>query len=249
MRKPAVWLYIVLAVGTVLWGVCLYQVLFVPPADTDVYVGTTVTYPSAYKGNASFPTCSVPRSGLSHPTVAIPAPKVTMQSVSQQGSSATWFVPTVSSQKMQHIGGGGNAPMGSTAQSNNSARGIAYANIHVSMPAVQGITTSASAVRGGSTSSDTYARMYQRESAQTATSASVTRRGALPPGVCEECHWVQDEFGHWYCEVCGADALDGCEGHENGYCWCPITDGWQVWLFLTVLAGTYAVYKKRKSIA
>ena len=250
MKGNAFWLYVFLGIGAVLWGVCLYQVLFMPAAiDTDVYVSTTVTYPSSYKGNSSFPTCSVPRSGLSHPSVAIPAPKVTMQSVSQQGSSATWYMPTTSSQKVQSIGGG-SAPAGSTASGNNSARGIAYTNIVIPMPAVQGFVTSASEVRGGTTSSETYARMNQREHVHTTTSASASRRGALPPGVCEECHWVQGADGHWYCSMCGADALDGCEcSEEHGYCWCPIGDGWQVWVFMALLCVGYGTLRVRKKEA
>lgn len=72
----------------------------------------------------------------------------------------------------------------------------------------------------------------------------------LPDGACPHCQWewVDDlygpGFGGYVCTECGADILGGCQ-HDPCHCDVPLTDGWQVWLFLTILAGAYAIYKAR----
>jgi len=102
---------------------------------------------------------------------------------------------------------------------------------------VRGIRTSASSVYGGVTSGETLAKI------------STIKFSTPPiPGLCEECHWVQDEHGHWYCDVCGCDAMDGCDCEDKyGQCWCPIELDWKVFLFFSALAGAYALYKVRAS--
>ena len=66
------------------------------------------------------------------------------------------------------------------------------------------------------------------------------------------CDWhFDDENDRIYCPICGCwlsylDIGEHVECHckdESGYCWCPIGDGWEVWLFMVALAGAYAVYK------
>lgn len=68
------------------------------------------------------------------------------------------------------------------------------------------------------------------------------------PFGCSECEY--DENG--VCIHCGCtiDMVD-VEGHcacveESGYCWCPIGDGWQVWLFMAMLAAGYGCFVIRR---
>ena len=239
MKQSAVWLYILLGFATVLWLFCLVQVLFMPKfAYNEPHISATVSYPSTYKSSSAIHLISPSSHKSPFSTVSVPAPSVTMQSTSQSVSNVSMRVKTISSRSVQEVGGGGaGASMNANSASNgNTSRGIVYSQVSVSMP-VQGLLTSASMVGGGMTASETYARMSRASSPHQAPS--------LPPGVCDQCHWVWDGE-KWVCSVCGEDALDGCTcADEYGYCRCPIEDGMEVWLFLTLLAGAYVVHKAR----
>lgn len=241
MKQSAAWLYILLGFATVLWLYCLVQVLFFPKASSgEPHISATVSYPSAYK---SLVTVRPVSSSLSeHPfsSVIVPtAPNATRPSTSLNVAPASTRMYTLSSQRVTQVGGGNaTGPVASTVSGNSStSRGIVYSQVSVSMPSVQGLLTSASLVGGGMTASDTYARMTR--------AASPHKAPSLPPGVCEECHWEWNGTT-WVCTQCGADVLDGCHCEDEiGYCWCPVGDGWEVWFFVTALAGAYALYKAR----
>jgi len=249
MKQHPFFLYVLLGIGTAIWLLCLVQVVFAPKKqDADVYVSPSVHFSSAYKGNSlpAFRSLSSHRSSL--PAIVAQAPKSVMHSTSHAVSGSTMRIATTSSQRVQEIYTGGyGAPSASNNTGSASTRGITYSSVIVSipMPQVTGFTTSASVVRDGTTSSETYARMNNgREPASAAS-----RRMALPPGVCDHCHWVQDAYGNWYCANCGASALDGCDCDEHGgYCWCPVGDGWQVWMFMALLAVGYA-YRRRTQLS
>ena len=95
--------------------------------------------------------------------------------------------------------------------------------------------------------STTYAQM------DTSRKPRKTSEGpGVPEGSCPNCHWVWVDdlygpgLGGYVCEVCGSELNLGCDHmEEEGYCWCPIGDGWQVWLFMGALVLAYVFYKKR----
>ena len=109
---------------------------------------------------------------------------------------------------------------------------------------VSGIYTAASAIRGGVT---TYSAGHPR--------GGQRRSGEVDPGTNPEgspdcgCRWVWDEEKEVYvCVTCGAtwDLFDNISTCECDPCRCPITDGWQVWLMMALLAAAYAVRRNRK---
>ena len=135
-----------------------------------------------------------------------------------------------------HVYSGGNMmEMRSTSAyvNRSSNRGINYAAPTVATPSIQGMRTSASAIRGGVTSAETYAQMGPSHAPRKSPNPGV-------PDVCPNCQWVQDANGDWYCAICGAYAYDGC---ECGDCHCnvPLESGWEVMLFLIALAIGYMV--------
>lgn len=142
-----------------------------------------------------------------------------------------------------HVYSGGNMiEMRSTSAyvNRSSNRGINYAAPTVATPSIQGMRTSASAIRGGITSAETYAQM----------GPSHAPRKSPNPGVadiCPNCQWVQDANGDWYCAICGDYAYDGC---ECGDCHCnvPLESGWEVMLFLIALAIGYLVISSPTSL-
>lgn len=67
--------------------------------------------------------------------------------------------------------------------------------------------------------------------------------GILPPEL--DCHCV-DTNGDHICDNCDAP-LDEDDECSNNPCWCPIGDGWHVWLFMAAMAFAYAAFKKRKA--
>ena len=109
---------------------------------------------------------------------------------------------------------------------------------------VRGITTCASGITGGVTSTDTFT-----------PKGAIRRSGTqLPPtGACGHCQWVNEgteDDPHWVCAVCGCEPEDECETscpHSGGDCHCdvPLDFNWSAMLFLSALAGAYAVYKAR----
>lgn len=117
------------------------------------------------------------------------------------------------------------AAMGSTGVS--MGRGIASTSKTAAAPQVRGIYTSASNIVGGVTSAETYA------------SFGAPRK--LPSGHAGECSHCIDEDDDGYCDRCGMDIYE-CDEET---CWCPLDLNWAVMLFFTLLAGAYAVYKKR----
>ena len=121
----------------------------------------------------------------------------------------------------------------------SSNRGINYATPAVATPSIQGMRTSASSIRGGMTSAETYAQM----------GPSHAPRKSPNPGVadiCTGCQWVQDANGDWYCAICGADVLDGCDC-GNCHCNVPLEGGWEVTFFSIALAIGYMIIKKYKA--
>lgn len=142
-----------------------------------------------------------------------------------------------------HVYSGGNMmEMRSTSAyvNRSSNRGINYAAPTVATPSIQGMRTSASAIRGGVTSAETYAQMGPAHAPRKSPNPGV-------PDICPNCQWVQDANGDWYCAKCGAYALDGC---ECGDCHCnvPLESGWEVMLFLIALAIGYMVVSSPTSL-
>jgi hypothetical protein len=189
----------------------------------------------------------VRRSSFSLSSSPVSAPQMEMKSASAPMSTGNMRLATTSSARVTVVnsgGMGGNGGYGqvSAGASSSSSRGINY-TVSSSMnipPVVQGFITSASSVSGGRSAEETYAGMQQRAGA-----AYAKKDMPLPPGVCDQCHWVWDGT-KWVCTVCGHDALDGCTcDEEYGYCRCPIDDGWQVWLFMATLVMGYGLLRKQ----
>ena len=116
----------------------------------------------------------------------------------------------------------------------SSNRGINYA-----IPTIQGMRTAASSIRGGMTSAETYAQMGPAHAPRKSPNPSV-------PDVCPNCQWVQDANGDWYCAICGANVLDGCDCGEC-HCNVPLESGWEVMLFSIALTVVYLMIKKYKA--
>lgn len=117
----------------------------------------------------------------------------------------------------------------------NSSRGISTTSVSVTR-VQSGIYTSASAISGGITTYDS-GHVH-----------GISRKTPGHNGDAEECEHCVDGNGDGVCDRCGC-AMDDCTCEdESGYCWCPLTDGWQVWLFVGILAAAYALYKKRMAV-
>lgn len=249
MQSRRAFIFFLLGVCMVIWSLCLFQVMLMPKSlETEVSVTPTISYSSSYKSSSpavSVPT--VPRSSFSLSSSPVAMPRMEMKSANAPASAGTMRIATTSSARVTVVNSGGNGGNGGagygqaySGASSNTSRGIQY-NTNVSMnipPVVQGFITSASSVAGGRSAEETYAGMQQR------AGAAHAKKDLLPPGVCDNCHW---EYigGKWVCTVCGADALDGCDCDEHGYCRCPIDDGWQVWLFMATLVMGYGLLRKQ----
>ncbi len=251
MQSRRAFIFFLLGVCMVIWSLCIFYVMMMPKSlETEVYVRPTMTYSSSYKSPApSVVVPSVRRSSLSLSSSPVSAPQVTMKSTAAPMSTGNMRLATTSSARVTVVNSGGNvgnsgAGYGqvSAGASSSSSRGINY-TVSSSMnipPVVQGFITSASSVSGGRSAEETYAGMQQRAGA-----AYAKKDMPLPPGVCDQCHWVWDGT-KWVCTVCGHDALDGCTcDEEYGYCRCPIDDGWQVWLFMATLVMGYGLLRKQ----
>lgn len=144
------------------------------------------------------------------------------------------------------------APMATMGSTSAITRGIANSSDAVSANTydVRGIQTSASAIQGGQTASQTYNQIAYSGPRRASSS---TPPSSEDDGYCPHCHYIWDASlnhgrGGWVCESCGCELKDGCDcEEESGYCWCPIEFDLEVWLFFASLAGAYAVYKKRTS--
>lgn len=149
--------------------------------------------------------------------------------------SGRGYVHMTSSAQVRSIGsaGGGmaQAPVASMSSTSSSySRGIAQTSSSIATPQLSCIRTSASAISGGVTTYDNGPRNGR------------VRKIHLP-GTCEHCDWEwDDEKDDYVCIYCGSELMNGC---ECGDCHCPIGDGKDVWLFVTALAGVYALYKAR----
>ncbi len=245
MQSRRAFIFFLLGVCMVIWSLCIFYVMMMPKVGEDVYVSSTISYPTTYKSPApSVVLPSVRRSSLSLSSSPVSAPQVTMKSTAAPMSTSNTRIATTSSARVTVVnsgGMGGNGGYGqvSSGASSSTSRGINYtANSSMYIPpVVQGFITSASSVGGGRSAEETYAGMQQR-------GAAYVKKDLLPPGVCDQCHW---EYigGKWVCTVCGADALDGCDCDEHGYCRCPIDDGWQVWLMMAILGMVYGLLRKQ----
>ena len=131
------------------------------------------------------------------------------------------------------------ATMGSTSSYKTAAPAMSGV---VTVQPVRGIYTAASQVRGGVTTGTTYGRM------------NGPRRTPGHPDDADECPYCHDDDlpgdpGYGYCDACGCP-MDGCDcatdPYGPGYCWCPIGDGWQVWLFMAMLAAGYGCFVIRR---
>ena len=248
MQSRRAFIFFLLGVCMVIWSLCLFQVMLMPKSlETEVSVTPTISYSSSYK--SSSPAVSVPtvrRSSFSLSSSPVAMPQMEMKSANAPVSTGTMRIATTSSARVTVVnsgGMGGNGGYGqvSAGASSNTSRGINY-TVSSSMnipPVVQGFITSASSVSGGRSAEETYTGMQQR------AGAAHAKKDLLPPGVCDQCHWVWDG-SKWVCTVCGHDALDGCDcADEHGYCRCPIDDGWQVWLLMATLVMGYGLLRKQ----
>lgn len=122
----------------------------------------------------------------------------------------------------------------------------------VTVQPVRGIYTAASQVRGGVTTGTTYGRMNAPRRAKMEGDPLPTPGEDDPTLPNCGCHWVDNGDGTYTCSICGYtwDELDECchcqEEENGGYCWCPIGDGWQVWLFMAMLAAGYGCFVIRR---
>lgn len=249
MQSRRAFIFFLLGICMVIWSLCLFQVMLMPKSlETEVSVTPTISYSSSYKSpSPSVVVPTVRRSSFSLSSSPVAMPRMEMKSANAPASAGTMRIATTSSARVTVVNSGGNVGNGgagygqvSSGASSNTSRGINY-TVSSSMnipPVVQGFITSASSVSGGRSAEETYAGMQQRAGAARA------KKDLLPPGVCDNCHW---EYigGKWVCTVCGADALDGCDCDEHGYCRCPIDDGWQVWLFMAALVMGYGLLRKQ----
>ena len=139
-----------------------------------------------------------------------------------------------------------------------SSRGIVTGRMSTGMvmgtaAPVRGIYTSATDVTGGVTTYDTSAphRGHIRR-----TGSETPPPGPDDPHACPGCvgHYEWDPEGNagdgdWYCTQCGHYYTEGCtcatEEGGPGYCWCPLDMNWGAMLFLALLAGGYAMWKKK----
>lgn len=126
-----------------------------------------------------------------------------------------------------------------------SSRGIVTGRMSTGMVMgtavpVRGIYTSATSVTGGVTTySHPHLGSVRKESEDP---SNPSHHGQ--PEICQQCI---DANGDDVCDRCRCD-MDGCtcatEEGGPGYCWCPLDMNWGAMLFLALLAGGYAMWKK-----
>ena len=126
------------------------------------------------------------------------------------------------------------APVASMGSTSSYISHGSTSTMIVSPHAATGFTTAASSIHGGVMASTTYERI-------SAPKRAMGHPG--DPGYCPDCI---DLDGDDVCDRCGCSLYEGCFCEsESGYCWCPINDSWDVWLFMATLCATYALVKGR----
>lgn len=138
-----------------------------------------------------------------------------------------------------------NGGMMSSGSSSNSQRGVNYSTT--------GFATCATTIRGGVTTTTTYAAMSQHKVAPRRTPGNSGAPGQ--PDGCE-CQWVWDDANNrWVCSICGHSITldeyldDGINACECDPCRCPIEWDWSVLAFLSLLSFAYIAYKKRQKMS
>ena len=125
--------------------------------------------------------------------------------------------------------------------------GSSYSGTNVYRPTVnvRGFYTSASAVRGGVTA----AQMQASSNSQRRRAGGITPPPPDPDDPDSWCDTCFDEDGDGLCDACGCDykGEGGCTCEDEvGYCWCPIGDGWDVWVLMALLAIGYGFVQRRR---
>lgn len=155
-----------------------------------------------------------------------------------KGAGRGGAIYSSSSMRVHSVGAGGGIAQAPVASMNSTSsmggRGISYGGTVTVAPHVHGISTSASSIRGGVTTS----------------SVGPRKAPEIPGGACPHCQWVWvDDLhgpgkGGYVCSVCGCEALDGCDC-DPCHCDVPLDFNWAVSLFMAFLACAYALYKVR----
>ena len=205
-----------------------------------VLTASAVGYASPYKGAGH---SSYIHSGTRYSNEGMASAPV----ASMRSTSYSMRIAMTSSASVRTIGGGGGNGGGFSGGLSSSNRGITYGggSASVAIPNVRVMTTTASLVHGGSTSADTYARMCAPGRKNVGDNPPTPH----PEGWCEGCNghyiWSEEEQDS-VCSICGCSLMDGCTcATEDGYCRCPIGEGWQVWAFMATMGMAYIAKKRR----
>lgn len=210
-------------------SILLLCLLSMGSAWASVHVSGTIRYASPYKGTRN--------SGYAIWTHRQKSAYAGMASMPQASMSSA------------------NVGMMSTGRSsNNQSRSINYS---ATGAGAFGIITCATGIRGGVTTKQTAAMMST--SGPNRAGVRRAKKDNLDPSGNPDwlpdcgCYWYE-EGGIWHCVNCSytIDPNDIFDGDYPDHCdcdpcRCPITDGWQVWLFMGTLAAAYALYKRRAS--
>lgn len=171
---------------------------------------------------------------------------------SYRGSGRSSYVATGYHSAATGLSQAPAATMRSTSSAGYSAgyARTAPAKSSMTVMPVQGLYTSASAVRGGVT---TYDSGTNRRGPRRVSSSEPPSPG--DQGYCDGCHYVWSDAanagdGGWVCDRCGRELEEGCNCGECGCNTdCPIGDGVDVWAMMAMMAiayGIYGVWKAKK---
>ena len=132
-------------------------------------------------------------------------------------------------------------------------------SISVAMPVavapMSGIRTAAATVSGGVTTYDKAPLRPRGGIRKSGEGGGTGGMDDLPEGLPNcGCHWIDNGDGTYTCSMCNTtlDEFDIETGahcncvEESGYCWCPLDMNWGAMLFLALLAGGYAMWKKNR---